>query len=244
MLQTTQGIVLRSVKYGETSLICSIFTDQYGVQSYLVKGVRSAKAKGSRAGLLQPATLLDLSIYYRSQKNLQHIREFHPAYFYNSLQSEIVKNSIALFSVELLLKLLPEHAPQPELFAFTFNYFRALDTTELSAVANFPLFFIIQCSRFLGYDINGNFSPDTPHLHLQDGAFTHHPPSIAPYVNDEDAGAIDKLLRISEVKDLPTVAMNSAMRFRLLDWYLAFLHQHTQHLGNIRSLPVLQAILH
>jgi DNA repair protein RecO (recombination protein O) len=244
MLQTTKGIVLRSVKYGETSLICSIFTEQYGVQSYLVKGIRTQKAKGSRAGLLQPATLLDLSIYYRSQKNLQHIREFHPAFIYTSLQSEIVKNSIALFSVELLLKLLPEHAPMAELFDLAFNYFVELDETPVAEVANFPLYFIIVCSRHLGYDINGRYSDHTPHLNLHEGAFTHGAPTIVPYLNDEDARAIDRLLQVEDIREAHTVAMNSAMRYRLLDWYLAFLHQHAQHLGNIRSLPVLQAILH
>lgn len=244
MLQATRGIVLRSVKYGETSLICSIFTEQYGIQSYLVKGVRTVKASGNRAGLLQPATLLDLSVYYRSQKNLQHIREFHPAYIYTSLQEEVVKNSIALFSVELLLRLLPEHAPLPELFEFSMEYFTELDKRSGETVANFPLYFIIQCSRLLGYEIRGGYSGETPHLNLQDGAFTSHAPSVIPYVSDEDAQMLDRLLQLSALSEVNNLSMNAQMRFRLLDWYIAFLQQHTQHLSNIRSLPVLQAILH
>lgn len=244
MLQATRGIVLRSVKYGETSLISTIFTEQYGVRSYLIKGVRTSKTRNGRAGLLQPATLLDLSVYFRSQKNLQHLREFHLAHVYRSLQEEVVKNSIALFSVELLLRLLPEHAPLPELFEFSFNYFSLLDETPVSSVANFPLYFIIQCSHLLGYEIRGTYSNETPHLNLQDGAFTNDPPPIAPFLNDDDTRAMDSLLQVTEYAQLNEVQMNAPMRFRLLDWYIAFLHQHTQHLGNIRSLPVLQAILH
>lgn len=244
MLQATRGIVLRSVKYGETSLICSIFTEQYGIQSYLVKGVRTSRASGNRAGLLQPATLLDLSVYYRSQKNLQHIREFHPFHIYLSLQEEVIKNSVALFSVELLLRLLPEHAPLPELFEFATGYFIELDKRPRDEVANFPLYFIIQCSRLLGYDVRGGYSVKTPHLNLQEGAFTSYAPSIIPYVSDEDAQMLDKLLIVSSLSALGNLSMNAQMRFRLLDWYIAFLQQHTQHLSNIRSLPVLQAILH
>ena len=37
MITTTQGIVLRSIKYGETSLVCTVFTRLYGVQTYLVQ---------------------------------------------------------------------------------------------------------------------------------------------------------------------------------------------------------------
>jgi hypothetical protein len=38
--------------------------------------------------------------------------------------------------------------------------------------------------------------------------------------------------------------MSAAMRMRLTEWYIAFLQRHTQHMSNIRSLQVLQAILH
>ena len=244
MLQKTRGIVLRAIKYGDTSLIINIFTELYGVQAYIVQGVRSSKAKTNRAGLLQPATLLELVADQRPQRNLQHIREFQAAHIYSSLHEEVIKNSVALFSVELLLKLLPEHAPMQELFDFVYDYFVRLDKMTVSAVANFPLYFIIQCSRLLGYDITGTYSEQTPHLNLQEGAFTNQPPSIRPFVPDEDAKAISKLLKAKDFEETAAVDMNAAMRYRLLDWYIEFLHQHTQHLGTIKSLAVLQAILH
>ena len=39
-LHKTKGIVLRTVKYGETSIIVTIFTELFGIQSYLVNGVQ------------------------------------------------------------------------------------------------------------------------------------------------------------------------------------------------------------
>ena len=244
MLHNTRGIVLRSVKYGETSLICTVFTELYGVQSYMVQGVRTAKAKTHNAGLLQPSTLLDLTVYHNPQKKLQRIREFRPAHVYHSLHEEVIKNSIALFSVELLLKLLPEDAVIPELFEFSFDYFTGLDTMPVNDVANFPLWFIIQCGNILGYPLRGNHSAGTAHLNLGEGAFTESAPATSPYVNDEDAKALGKLLEADGLASLKDVHMNAAMRYRLLDWYIEFLHQHTQHLGAIKSLAVLQAILH
>lgn len=246
MIQSTQGIVLRSVKYGETSLICTIFTRVYGVQTYLVQGVRAAGAKSrqSRAGLLQPSTLLDLVVYHKPGTQLQRIREFQPAVLYRHIQEEVVRNSIALFSVELLLRLLPAEAQQPELFDFAFSYFQALDAEMPEVTANFPLYFIVQCSRFLGYEIRGGFSEATPHLNLQEGAFTRHAPLVRPFVPEDDACALDRVLRAGNTTSLAAIGLNAATRFRLLEWYLEFLHQHTQHLGTIKSLSVLQAILH
>ncbi len=244
MLQSTAGIVLRSIKYGETSLITNIFTEHFGIQSYIIQGVRTSKSKNNRAGLLQPATLLELVAYQKTGNNLQRLREFHAAYLYQSLQEEVIKNSVALFSVELLLRLLPEHAPLPEVFHFSFDYFRQLDQMPVTEVANFPLYFVVQCSKYLGYELKGNYSEQTPHLHLHEGGFSEHHPTLRPFVSDEDAGALAQLLKVKSPIELKEIAINAAIRNRLLDWYLEFLHQHTQHLGPIKSLAVLRAILH
>jgi len=244
MLHNTKGIVLRSVKYGDSSLVCTIFTGLYGVQTYMVQGVRSTRSNNNKAGLLQPSTLLDMVVYHKPNTNIQRIKEFQFAHLYTNLQQNIVKNSIALFSVELLLRLLPEQAPLPELFDLAFDYFIQLDAKQNDAVANFPLYFIIQCSRLLGYDIKGDYSKATPHLHLQEGSFTENSPVIPPYVNDEDAQVLSGLLQIQALSGLGSINMNAAMRYRLLDWYVAFLQRHSQHMGQIRSLHILQTILH
>lgn len=244
MLQNTQGIVLRSIKYGETSLVSTIFTKLNGVQTYMVQGVRTAKSRHNKAALLQPATLLDLVSYQHQQKNLQRLKEFQLAHIYVSLQEEIVKNSVALFSVELLLRLLPEHAPLPELFDFVFEYFTALDRMESDEVSNFPLYFIIAISRHLGYELKGEYSEQTPHLNLLEGGFSEHHPIVKPFLESEDASVLSKLIAIENFGELGDISMSSARRFRLLEWYIEFLQRYTQHLGQIKSLSVLQAILH
>lgn len=246
MIQSTQGVVLRSIKYGETSLVTTAFTRLYGVQTYLVQGIRTATAKGrtSRAGLLQPATLLDVVVYHKPGKSLQRIREFSPLYIYNNLQENIVRNSIALFSVELLFRLLPQDAPAPELFDFTVEYFKHLDSLPAQSVANFPLFFLIQCSRYLGYELHGRYSERTPYLNLTEGSFTDQPPALGSTLTDEDIRALARLMQARRFEALQDTEMNGGMRKRLMEWYLQFLHLHTEHMGPMRSLDVLQAILH
>ena len=156
----------------------------------------------------------------------------------------MVKNSIALFSVEVLLRLLPEHAPVPWLFDFSIDYFMRLDKMPAERTANFPLFFIIQCSRGLGYELKGSYDKSTPYINLQEGAFTEDAPASTPFLDNEDTIQLSRLLPVSDFEDLKNIEMNAAMRLRLIDWYIAFLRQHTQHMGNIRSLSVLSAIMH
>ena len=210
----------------------------------MVQGVRTAKSKQARAGLLQPATLLDLVVYHKPQTSLNRLREFQPAYLYTSLQQEVIKNSIALFSAEVLLRLLPEHAPMPELFEMAFDYYCQLDKRPNDEVANFPVYFVIACSQVLGYEIHGNYSAATPYLSLHEGAFTATPPAIDNLLQDEDIKMMARLLEVNDISELPAIEMNGALRNRLLDWYIEFLHRHTQHMGSIKSLAVLRTILH
>jgi DNA repair protein RecO (recombination protein O) len=244
MLHKTNGIVLRSIKYGDTSLVTTIFTQLYGLQTYIVQGVRSSKAAKNRAGSFQPATLLELVVYRQPQKNMQRIREFQAAYIYSSLQQDVIKNSVALFSVEILLRLLPEDASMPALFDFAFDYFTRLDKMPVSNVANFPLYFVVQCSRIFGFDLKGSYSRETPHLDLSEGGFTEQAPLVPPYTNDEDASALSLLLKVNDYNAVDIIHLNAAMRLRLIDWYILFLQRHTQHMGSIKSLSVLRTILH
>ncbi len=244
MLQKTRGIVLRPVKYGDTSLVVTLFTSEYGVQAYMVQGVRSSTPSKNKAGYFQPGTMLDLIVYMQPGKNLQRIREFQASYIYKSVHEEVVKNSILLFSSELMLRLLPEHAPLPELFEFACTYFTTLDSTPVKQCANSPLFFLVQCSKLLGYELRGDYSEETPFLDLQEGGFSSHPPQIAPFTSYEDARALGAVLQADTYDVVKELAMSSDMRMRLIDWYITFLQQHTQHLGNVRSLAVLRTILH
>jgi DNA repair protein RecO (recombination protein O) len=238
----TKGIVLRSTKYGETSLIVTVFTELAGLQSYMLKGIRSEKNKSKRAGLLQIGSLLDIIAEHKPQRQLQHIKEFSPHYIYQSVHEDILKNSVATFSVELLQKLLPQEETMEELFDFVFHYFTALDQSK--NIANYPLFFSIQCGRFLGYNILGDYSAETPYLHASEGVFSSQPSSAESSLYESDVQAMAALMNSHNIEDIHNISLHSDSRNRLLDWYLLFLKHHTQHLGAIRSLAILRSILH
>ena len=96
MLQQTQGIVLKTFKYSETSLIVRIYTEKLGLQSYLINRVRHKKAK-IKPALLQGLSVLDMVVYHRQNKNIQHIKELKLAYVFSAIPFDTVRSSIALF---------------------------------------------------------------------------------------------------------------------------------------------------
>src|SRR3954462_14000416 len=115
----TKGIVLRSVKFGETSCVVTILTELFGVQSYLVNGVRKSTKKGSgKANLFQPSAILDLVVYHNELKNIQRLKEYKWGYLFTHILTDVPKNAVALFMIEILTKCLKQPEANPELFAF------------------------------------------------------------------------------------------------------------------------------
>ena len=103
MIHKTKGVVLRTVKFGETSLVVTVYTELFGLQSYMVNGVRMASKKGTAKGAyFQPCAVLDLVAYHNDFNNLQRIKEYRWAHLYQHLFSDVRKNSVAVFMIELV----------------------------------------------------------------------------------------------------------------------------------------------
>ncbi|MFT4062819.1 MAG: DNA repair protein RecO [Edaphocola sp.] len=241
MLHDSKGIILRTVKYGETSLICTIFTELLGVQSYMVKGVRTAKSRNNKAAALFAGSVLQMVVQQLPNKNLQYIKEYEPAFIYAYLQESPVKNSVAVFAIELVAQLLQADDPQPEMYSFLEQFLRRLDT-EAHSVANFPLYFLIQAARLSGYYLAGAYGAATPFVDLREGRFASSQGSLPPFVETPVAAAMSQLNGANCIEAAQQVQLGSALRKEVLQQFIAFLQLHVPHFRPLRSLPVLQAI--
>ena len=130
MLHKTRGIALHTVKFSETSIIAKIYTELFGLQSYLIKGIRKQHSR-IKPGLFQPLTILDLTVYHKETGSLQSLKEVHNLYPYQSLPFDIMKSSIALFMNELIYKSIREEEPNQELFDFLFDACIDLDSLPI-----------------------------------------------------------------------------------------------------------------
>src|SRR5579875_2474632 len=197
MIHKTKGIVLRTVKFGETSLVVSMLTELFGLQSYLVNGVRAATKKGTpKASLFQPSALLDLVVYRNEFKNLQRIKEFKWAYLYQHILSDVRKNAVALFMIELLNKCLKEPEANAELFYFAEDAFVHLDKASDTVMANFPLYFALHLPVFFGFRINDEYAADKPYLDLEEGTFASEPPNHPNFLEGKEAEVTSYILKV------------------------------------------------
>ena len=183
MLQS-RGIVLRTIKYGETSVISDIFTEEKGLLTFIGGSVRTPKAR-MPFNLFQPMMQVDLVAYYReSGKEMHRLKEMRAAKVYERIPFEVKRGAVALFMAEVCRKCIVESEENPELFQFVADYLHLLDTTE-QAIANIHLHFMIRLSEHLGFlpertpgvfldMVEGVFVTEAPaHLHLTEQSTTH-----------------------------------------------------------------------
>lgn len=236
--------MLRTVKYGETSVIVTIFTELFGIQSYLVNGVRASSKKGSnKAAHFQPAAILDMVVYHNELRQLQRIKEFQWGNLYRHIFSDVKKNAVALFMVELLTKSLKQPESYPELFHFAEDAFIHLDDSGETVTANFPLYFALHLPVFFGFRMHDNYSTANPLLDLQEGSFVAHIPSHPHFLEDKQAAITSQLLKTLRPAELEDLKLHHDFRRHLLQAYEKYYAFHIQDFGTMRTLPVLREIL-
>jgi DNA repair protein RecO (recombination protein O) len=243
MTHKTRGIILRTIKYGETSVITTVYTELFGIQSYIVKGVRqNTKTSSAKAIYFQPAAILDMVVYHNELKNLNFIKEYQWGYLYDHLLFDVVKNTVAMYIVEMLQHGLKQPEANPELFYLVEDTLKQLDKGSGALTANLPLYFTLHLAGELGFRIQGEYNTETFILDLQEGQFVSGRPLHAYYLEGALAESTSKLLRINFYNDLETIHINRTTRQQLLKSFQNYIALHVQDFGEIKTLPILQEI--
>ena len=247
-LINTKGIVLRNLKYSETSVILDIYTEARGLKSYIVSGVRTPKAKIG-AGLLQVMSMIEMVAYDRNdqpaqQKNsLQRIKELRAGYIYQRLPFEMKRMATGLFIAEVLQHTLRESETNPPLFQFIQAIFEYIDRSEESLV-NLHIIFLLQLSAYLG------FQPQSPEpsefsqvFDLREGVFNNGFSSGEWLMTQGSSRILAQFLRLNDWKKSHEIPLQRTERQRLLDDLLRFYHYHIPNFKELNAHRVLQEIL-
>ena len=239
MLASTEGIVLHSIKYGDSSLIANIYTREWGRQAYLLNISHSRKAK-VKAGILQPLFLVNLVAYQKESRDVQRIKEIKNEPVYQSIPFNITKSSQVLFLAEVLMKTLREQESSPALFEYIRNSLLYFDLSAGHS-ANFHLWFLFRLTEYVGIMPEMKKTGFEGWFDMKAGAIAAFEPSHPFFVNKE---ATEKLIALSGVKltELGQLEINRNMRGYLTAKLLEYYRLHFGQLGEIKSLGVLNEV--
>jgi len=241
MLYKTRGIVLNHIKYSETSIIATIYTEKFGKQAFIINGVRGKKAR-IKANMFQALFLLNMEIYYKPNRDLQRIKEIQNAFVFTTLPYDLKKSALAIFVAEIIYKTIQEQEQNTELFEYLFNSIELLDVKE-KGLSNFHIYFLIHLTKYLGFFPDNTYSETNCYFDLKAGRFLQIKPMHPSYLEEKESLALSQMLRFSEDQH-ENLKMDYKQRIKFLEKILEYYLIHNEGIKSIKSFDVLKEVFH
>lgn len=231
MIFNTKGIVLGHIKYKESSIIVRIYTEKFGLQSYIINSVRTQKAK-YKIALFQPLTLLDLMVYHKETHDLHRVSELKCDVAFQEIPFHFEKTSIALILAEIIGKCV-HNFEDKNLFEFLRESIYTYDLLKTNQ-EHFLLIFLYKMSRFLGI-LPKNLEEMTEQI-------SHHFQQKKIITTTENELFFEKIKLLTRYDE--KIQSDLVQRRFLLNLLLKYYQIHFQYFGELKTLPILQEILH
>jgi len=236
----SKGIILTSTNYSETSLVVKIYTEQAGMGSFIVSGVRSRKSRFS-SSLFQPLSLVELIASGKPGQSMKRITEIQLSPPFSGIPHNMVKSTIALFLSEVIYRSVKEEEVNSSLFNFLHSSIQILDLNQKNC-ARFHLFFMIQFSRYLGFYPNGLYIKGISYFDLREGLFKSNYPTHADFLNPQQTVVLYEFMNKS-FDNFHDLELPKEISKRLLHSLVTYFEIHQTHGSQIRSHKVLEEIL-
>ncbi len=241
MYALTRGIVFRQIKYSDSSLVVKIFTEEFGLQSYLIKGARGPKSR-MKPSLFQPLSLLEIVVTMKAKGELHHIREARSAFPFRSVPFRMDKTSILIFMNEILFKSIQEEARNREMFGFVYEAVKLLDQTDEN-ISHFHLLFSLHLTRFLGIFPHGAYSDEKSYFDMMEGTFERGRQKLPDhYIAGDECMYFHQILNCT-FKDLQNLSIPAPFRKKLLDNILLYYSLHLPMAKDFQSHLILHEVL-
>lgn len=240
MLHKTRGIVFKTTDYSESSVVVQIFTEKFGLQSYLINGVKRPKAK-IKLNSLQALHLLDMVVYHKNNGNIQRVSELRHLPVFITIPYDIVKSSIVMFLNEMLYKSLKQHDADEVLFEFLFHAIEILDSMS-KGISNFHLYFLLRLTRFLGFYPDTSLASSADYFDLKLGCYSKSQPPHSQILEQPFTSIWTALLN-AKFDNLESLSISSFERKHLLYKILEYYQLHIEGLGPVKSHEVLEEVL-
>lgn len=232
----SEAIVLRRMKYSETSIIIDLLTQDHGIKSFIVNGVRSTKGK-QKSAYFQYNQILDIVAYDKKTK-LSRLKEYKLAHSYQSLMTDVVKSTLGVFLLEINKNVIKEQAPTPDLYRFVKTWLLELDTLPQSQLANVPSIYILELCQYLGIFPMNNQNQARLYFNKKEGLFDKYSQNTMPL---ESSQVLSHFINISHQEGL-NMKIPKNVRNQLVDELIEYLKVQLPYDIELKSLDVLRAI--
>ena len=219
MKYTSKAISLTYIKQGENSIISKILTEEKGLQTFIVKSVRSKNSK-KKLAYFEPLKLLTIEASFNAKKSLQYLSEITIAKHFENSTNKIYKNFIGFFIAEVSIRVLQENEQNASLFSFLWEVATSLYTYE-KPDSNFTLKYLLSLAKILGF-CPSEEEIKKPFFNLETGNFSDKKFVSKTMLSEEKSTYLKGLLsnkKISIPKDKKSELLKDLMYYYKLHHY-------------------------
>lgn len=232
-----RGIVLHTVRYGDTSMVVYMLTDLFGRQTYMVQGVRSTKGRGNKAALFQPMFPVEFEGLESPRAEMHRLKDLRSDIPLLSIPFDVRKSTMALFMAEVLYRLVRESGTDTALFDFVRSSVAALDAME-QGVSNFHLWFLARLSSFLGFHPGNEYS-EGDWFDIREGLYSDIQPLHGIAMNLDNSRIFARLTD-ADPAELSTLRLSRSNRVEFLNSLLVYYGYHLDAIRSVRSVEILR----
>lgn len=238
LLKKDEGFILRTVKFGETSLIADILTENDGLRSFVIRGARKQKSSFSPAAI-QLMAPVSIDYYTKEKSGLNQLKELRLNYFWESIPQQFPKRAIGIFICEVTRKSIEKFQPNPEIFQLLKNTIQQLDLLE--QYQNLHLWYLVQLANEMGYGMQLESDLELPYFDLMEGKLTHFAPIHGHFIEGNILNSLINLnnLTIANIAQLKLINQNRRL---LLETLIEYHRLHQHGIFQIQSLAILKDI--
>jgi len=239
VIYPTRALVLRNVKYGESSLITDMYTEQKGHQTFIIHSVRKSKATTSPS-ILQLMSLVDLVAYHQDHRKIHHIKEVRLEYVYSSIPFDMRKSAVITCLAEVCSRCITTSDPHPELFAFLHDELVQYDRAEYYD-RDFMIRFLVGLSFYLGFGIDlAQQELGSGYFDMLNGHFIGIKPTHDYLMTSGDFEVLQDIMTQDPASTSKTPI---EIRRRLVDQLIVYYQLHVESLREVQSIKILRELL-
>lgn len=148
MIYNSEALILSSRPYSETSIICNLFTKEYGRLSIISKGARTLK--NPNRAILQPLQFIDLHYYYKPKRNIQLLKEATINTHFFNISNNYKKIIYSFNIIDITNQICTIDNPNKIIFRLVKKVLNKINNCQNQEIDLYYTFFQLQLLRYLG----------------------------------------------------------------------------------------------
>jgi DNA repair protein RecO (recombination protein O) len=233
MLSKTKGIVIKTIKYAESSAICNILTEDFGLIGFHVPAAYKPKSKYN-ISYFQALNILEISFNFKKNTSLYKLSDI------SCLHSPKIEGFNKQVMYHLYCEMLQDSIKSDEINVNLFNYLMHEAIPELNEDLHFWQLPYVMLNLLYQYGCAPNTGSyqDGYFLDLENGLFVHKQLEFKKTIDNQTSNLIFEILQ----NGIHHLESDRKSRSKVINALIRYFQIHVNEHFDLKSMEILSEV--